>query len=93
MEATIATLPGDGIGPEVIAQAVAVLETVAHLRGHTLRFSYGLVGGSAVDSEGTPLPEHTLEICEKSDAILFGAVGGPKWACAKNLASLPTSGP
>ena len=79
MQATIATLPGDGIGPEVLNQAVMVLETVAGLCGHTLHFPRALVGGIAIDAQGTPLPEETLALCQQSDAVLFGAVGGPKW--------------
>jgi len=79
MEATVAVLPGDGIGPEVTAQAVSVLQTVARLHGHNLRFEHGVVGGAAIDQQGTALPPETLEICRRADAVLFGAVGGPKW--------------
>ncbi len=79
VQASIATLPGDGIGPEVIDQAVMVLETVAGLHGHRLHFPRALVGGGAIDATGTPLPAETLTLCQRSDAILFGAVGGPKW--------------
>ncbi len=79
VQATIATLPGDGIGPEVIEQAVMVLETLAGLYGHTLRFPRALLGGAAIDLRGTALPEETLALCQQSDAVLFGAVGGPKW--------------
>ena len=79
MQATIAVLPGDGIGPEVIAQAVSVLQTSARLHGHTLHFEPGLVGGAAIDACGTALPPETLDLCRRADAVLFGAVGGPKW--------------
>ncbi len=79
MEATIAVLPGDGIGPEVVEQAVAVLEASARLHGHTLHFEQALVGGAAIDRFGTALPEETLDLCRRADAILFGAVGGPRW--------------
>ncbi len=79
MEATIATLPGDGIGPEVIAQAVAVLEAVAERYGHLFHFEQALVGGAAIDACGTALPDETLALCRRSAAVLFGAVGGPKW--------------
>lgn len=75
----IAVLPGDGIGPEVTAQAVRVLEAVAHRFNRVFNFSTGLVGGAAYDATGDPLPKETLELCLSSDAILFGAVGGPQW--------------
>jgi len=79
LEARIAVLAGDGIGPEVIAQAVSVLQTVAELHGHALRFEAGLVGGAAIDACGTALPAETLALCRRADAVLFGAVGGPRW--------------
>lgn len=75
----IAVLPGDGIGPEIIAQAIRVLEAVEKRFGRHYEFTWGLVGGAAYDETGVPLPEETLELCLNSDAILFGAVGGPKW--------------
>jgi 3-isopropylmalate dehydrogenase len=77
--ATIAVFPGDGIGPEVTAQAVAVLEAVAPRHGLALRFSTGIVGGAAIDAHGTPLPEAELERARAADAVLLGAVGGPRW--------------
>lgn len=79
MEARIAVLPGDGIGPEVVAAAVRVLERVAEVYGHRLEFREGLIGGVAIDRTGDPLPEETLDLCRSSDAILLGAVGGPRW--------------
>jgi len=75
----IAVLPGDGIGPEITAQAVRVLESVARRFNRVFSFTGGLVGGAAYDAAGTPLPEETLALCLDSDAILFGAVGGPRW--------------
>jgi len=75
----IAVLPGDGIGPEVVQQAVKVVETIGEVYGHKFDFAYGLIGGAAVDETGSPLPEETLKLCQESDAILLGAVGGPKW--------------
>jgi 3-isopropylmalate dehydrogenase len=75
----IAVLPGDGIGPEIIAQAIRVLEAVGKRFGRHYEFTWGLVGGAAFDATGVPLPEETLELCLNSDAILFGAVGSPKW--------------
>ena len=79
MEFRIALLPGDGIGPEVIAEAKKVLDAVARSGDHAAAFGGGLVGGAAIDAMGTPLPEETLALCRASDAVLFGAVGGPKW--------------
>jgi len=75
----IAVLPGDGIGPEVIKQAIRVLEAVGKRFGIEYKFTKALVGGAAYDETGSPLPEETLELCLRSDAVLFGAVGGPKW--------------
>lgn len=79
MEFTVAVLPGDGIGPEVMAQAVKALEAVAARFGHRFHLETAKVGGGAIDELGTPLPQETLETCRRADAILFGAVGGPKW--------------
>ena len=75
----IQVLPGDGIGPEVTAQAVRVLQVVADKRGFAFEPVYGLAGGCAIDAHGTPLLEETLEQARQADAVLFGAVGGPKW--------------
>lgn len=79
MKYNIALLPGDGIGPEVVRAAVDVLEQVGSVFGHTFAFTEALIGGIAIDTTGTALPQETLELCKKSDAILLGAVGGPKW--------------
>jgi len=79
MEKKIAVLPGDGIGPEVMAGCQRVLEEVADRFNHHFIFTEGKIGGCAIDAEGTPLPEATLKLCEASDAVLLGAVGGPKW--------------
>lgn len=75
----ITVLKGDGIGPEVVTEAKSVLETIGKVFGHTFRFQEKAVGGCAYDAFGTPLPEDTLEACKSCDAILLGAVGGPKW--------------
>jgi len=72
-------LPGDGIGPEVGAAAIAVLKAVANKFSHTLEPEFHLIGGAAIDALGTPLPDETFASCEKTGAILLGAVGGPKW--------------
>lgn len=79
MEFKIAVLPGDGIGPEVSESAIKVLEKIADKYGHKFEFTKGLIGGCAIDEKGTPLPDETLEMCRRSDAILLGAVGGYKW--------------
>ena len=80
MKATVAVLPGDGIGPEVTTHAVHLLSAVAEKHGHDFSFPAGLIGGIAIDETGGPLPDETLAICENADAILLGAVGGPKWS-------------
>ncbi|HET7755215.1 MAG TPA: 3-isopropylmalate dehydrogenase [Anaeromyxobacteraceae bacterium] len=77
--AKIAVLGGDGIGPEVAAQGARVLETVADAFGHRFELEEALVGGAAIDATGAPLPDATLRLCREADAILFGAIGGPRW--------------
>jgi 3-isopropylmalate dehydrogenase len=80
MKARIVTLPGDGVGPEVTDAAVAVLKAVAERSGHTFEFESHAIGGCAIDATGEPLPAATLEACKKADAVMLGAVGGPKWS-------------
>src|SRR4029434_10132592 len=75
----IAVLPGDGIGQEVTAEAVRVMRAIAKQSGTTFEFEQGLIGGGAIDAGGHPLPVETLKLCQDAHAILFGAVGGPKW--------------
>jgi 3-isopropylmalate dehydrogenase len=77
--ATIAVFPGDGIGPEVTTEAVAVLEAVAARHELDLTFVVGTIGGAAIDDGGNPLPEEELERARAADAVLLGAVGGPRW--------------
>jgi 3-isopropylmalate dehydrogenase len=79
MKATIVCLPGDGIGGEVVRAGRAVLAVVAARFGHELAFEEHLIGGAAMDATGDPLPSSTLAACARADAILLGAVGGPKW--------------
>jgi 3-isopropylmalate dehydrogenase len=79
MSSLIAVLPGDGIGPEIVPQAVAVLEAIDRRFNLDLRFEQAVIGGCAYDATGTPLPRETLDLCRRADAILLGAVGGPKW--------------
>jgi 3-isopropylmalate dehydrogenase len=80
MDAKITLLPGDGIGPEVVAEGRKALEAVAARFGHRFVFTEALMGGIAIDQTGNPLPDETLAACRASDAVLLGAVGGPKWS-------------
>jgi len=80
MKATIMLLPGDGIGPEILAAAVLVLDKISSKYGHDFSYNEQLIGGIAIDKTGNPLPEETLRAGEQSDAILLAAVGGPKWS-------------
>ncbi len=84
MEKKIALIPGDGIGPDVVAEAVKVLDAVGAKFGHKWNYETVIAGGCAIDKFGKPLPQEQLDICLNSDAVLLGAVGGPKW---DNLAS------
>ncbi len=79
MELNIALLKGDGIGPEIVDSAVAVLEKIADKFGHKFNFTPYLIGGCAIDATGMPLPQETVDGCLASDSVLLGAVGGPKW--------------
>lgn len=79
MKKKIAVLPGDGIGPEIVAGAIEVLHKIAETFNHEFELEYGDIGGCATDKAGTPLPDETIALCKSSDAILLGAVGGPKW--------------
>ncbi len=89
MNKHIVLLPGDGIGPEVVAQALKVLRAVEKRFGLSFSTEEALMGGCAIDATGEPLPEATLEACKKADAVLLGAVGGPKW---DNLPKRPEAG-
>ncbi len=80
MKARITVLGGDGIGPEVTAAGVAVLQSAARRYGHEFEFTEALIGGAAIDATGSPLPPRTIDACRSSDAVLLGAVGGPKWS-------------
>lgn len=79
MKMRIALVPGDGIGPDIVKEAVAVLEKVGKVFNHSFTFSTVLAGGAALDKFNLPLPEESLDVCKASDAVLLGAVGGPKW--------------
>ena len=104
MQKQIALVPGDGIGPDIIRETVEVLKAVGRRFRHTFCFTECLAGGIAIDRYGTALPSSTLETCQMSDAVLLGAVGGPKWddmeatsgrkrrcsGCARDSASFAT---
>ena len=79
MKKHICVMPGDGIGPEIVEEALRVLNVTAQKFGHEFTTEEALIGGSAIDATGTPLPEATVEACKKADAVLLGAVGGPQW--------------
>lgn len=79
MNKKITVIPGDGIGPEVIKSAIQVLDTVAEKFNHQFTYQYAKLGGVAIDEDGTPLPQSTIDLCKSSDGVLLGAVGGPKW--------------
>lgn len=79
MRKTIALIPGDGIGPDVVREAVSVLDVVARRYGHEFTYRDVVAGGAAIDRFGSPLPQEQLDVCLSSDAVLLGAVGGPKW--------------
>lgn len=79
MEKKITVLPGDGIGPEIVAAAIRVLKAIGKRYNHDFQLAYAAIGGAAIDQFNNPLPDETIEVCKQSDAILLGAVGGPKW--------------
>jgi len=79
MRYNICVMPGDGIGPEIVAEAVKVLDVVGKKFGLEFAYTQALIGGAAIDAKGVPLPEETVAACKAADAVLLGAVGGPKW--------------
>lgn len=79
MNYNIAVVAGDGIGPDIVEETIKVLDVIGEKFGHTFNYTRTLAGGCAIDKFGTALPDETLEVCKKSDAVLLGAVGGPKW--------------
>ena len=92
MELKIALLPGDGIGPEIVNEAVKVLDAVAEKYGHTFHYQKALVGASAIDATGDPYPAETHAVCEASDVVLFGAIGDPKYDNDPNAKVRPEQG-
>ena len=104
MKLKIAVLPGDGIGPEISRQGVDVMTAVCEKFGHAVEYRYAICGADAIDKVGDPFPDETFETCLWADAVLFSAVGDPKFdndpnakvgcsPCAKNSAFSPTSAP
>lgn len=79
MDYNIVTLPGDGIGPDIVEQAVLVLDKIGKLYGHKFNYKEKLIGGIAIDEKGSSLPQDTIDECKKADAVLLGSVGGSKW--------------
>ncbi len=79
MKFNIVTVPGDGIGPDIIREAIVSLNRVGEIYGHEFKFTEKLAGGIAIDTFGCPLPQDTIDACKQSDSVLLGAVGGPKW--------------
>lgn len=92
MQKKIAVIMGDGIGPEVTLQSVKILDAVGKQFGHRFFFTYCMMGAEAIEKTGTPLPGETLEICLESDAILFGAIGHPKYDNDPDAAIRPEQG-
>ena len=91
MSIQIVLLPGDGIGPEVAAEAERLINVVAEKYGLDITLESALIGGAAIDATGNPLPDETLEACRDADAVVLGAVGGPKWS-DPNAAVRPEQG-
>ena len=79
MEYNIAVVKGDGIGPEIVSEAMLVLDKVGEKFGHKFNFQEVLAGGCSIDKNGIPLTDETIEICKNADSVLLGAVGGPEW--------------
>ena len=88
----IAVLPGDGIGPEIMIQALNVTKAIAEKFGHQLNLTEGITGAAAIDAVGDPYPAETHELCMKSDAVLFGAIGDPKYDNNPNAKVRPEQG-
>jgi 3-isopropylmalate dehydrogenase len=92
MHKKIAVLPGDGIGPEVVSEAIKVLNAIAKKYDHVFEYNEALIGAIAIDNTRTPLPDETLKVCNQSDAILFGAIGHPKYDNDPNAKIRPEQG-
>lgn len=92
MKLNIAVLPGDGIGPEIVEQAIKVLNAIGKKFNHELNYTYGLVGAAAIDKTGNPYPEETHKLCMESQSVLFGAIGDPKYDNDPNAKVRPEQG-
>ena len=92
MKLNIAVLPGDGIGPEIMTQALNVTKAVSVKFGHDFTYKEAVVGACAIDATGNPYPEETHELCMNSDAVLFGAIGDPKYDNDPNAKVRPEQG-
>jgi len=92
MKLNIAVLPGDGIGPEIMNQALEVVKAICKKFGHELSYRTGIVGACAIDQTGDPYPAETHRICMESDAVLFGALGSPKYDDDPNAKVRPEQG-
>ena len=92
MHKNIAVLSGDGIGPEIITEAIKVLQAIEKKYNHSFSFEHALMGAVAIDETGSPLPEKTIEVCKSKDAILFGAIGDPKYDNDPNAKIRPEQG-
>ena len=92
MHKNIAVLAGDGIGPEIITEAIKVLQAIGKKHNHSFSFENALMGAVAIDATGNPLPEKTIEICKSNDAILFGVIGDPKYDNDPNAKVRPEQG-
>jgi len=88
----LAVLPGDGVGPEIVAEGVKVLQAIGEKYGHQFDLTYGLIGGVAIDKQGTALAPETVKMCKKADAVLHGAVGDPRWDKDPNASPRPEDG-
>jgi len=92
MDFNIAVIKGDGIGPEIVTEAMKVMDAVGNRFGHNFKYNEVLMGACAIDATGTPLPDETLEVCKNSDAVLFGAIGHPKYDNDPNAKVRPEQG-
>ena len=92
MHKKIAVLGGDGIGPEIVTEAIKILQAIEKKYNHSFSFEHALMGAVAIDETGKPLPEKTIEVCKSNDAILFGAIGDPKFDNDPNAKVRPEQG-
>ncbi|MBR5506114.1 MAG: 3-isopropylmalate dehydrogenase, partial [Clostridia bacterium] len=79
MHKKIAVLPGDGVGPEIVAEAIKVMDKICQKYGHSFEYNYVDIGGCSIDKHGVPITDEAMRVCKEADSVLLGAVGGPKW--------------